>query len=520
LNAYTSFDETVYFLPIPSDDPEKLEKGFQIIEDWAFNAVLTPEEIDKERGVVLEEYRIGLGADKRMLGRYMPKMMYNSHYADRLPIGKKEILENFTYDKLVSFYKDWYRPNLMSVIVVGDIDMDVMEKKVKDHFSMYQNPENERSRTVYELPNHKETFVAIESDKEASSAQIQLLYKDYEAPKTAVTVADYKSEIIEGLFSTMLNNRLDELTNSATPPFTYGYSYHGGTYARTKEAYQSFAMSAEDKQLDALKVLVTENERVKKFGFTEGELKRAKSDFVAGMERAYNDREKTNSSRFVGEYQSHFLEKEPTPGIAWTYDMLVKVLPEIQLTDINGLINDYIKEDNRVVIVTGPEKEGLKLPTEKEVLDALKVDTDAITPYKDTEIAASLLRNEVKAGTVVKREKDTKMGTTTLTLSSGVKVTYKKTDFKNDEILMSALSFGGSNLYSNGELRQTQFANGALTEAGFSGLKVNDINKFMNGKIANPYIASTSEGFNGSATLKDRVSVPNDACLFYRLKYG
>jgi zinc protease len=172
------------------------------------------------------------------------------------------------------------------------------------------------------------------------------------------------------------------------------------------------------------------------------------------------------------------------------------------------------------VILTGPEKEGLKLPTEKEVLDALKVDTDAITPYKDTEIAASLLRNEVKAGTVVKREKDTKMGTTTLTLSSGVKVTYKKTDFKNDEILMSALSFGGSNLYSNGELRQTQFANGALTEAGFSGLKVNDINKFMNGKIANPYIASTSEGFNGSATLKDRVSVPNDACLFYRLKYG
>lgn len=505
LNAYTSFDETVYFLPIPSDDSEKLEKGFQIIEDWAFNAVLTPEEIDKERGVVLEEYRIGLGAGKRMMGRYMPKMMYNSHYADRLPIGKKEILENFKYEKLVSFYKDWYRPNLMSVIVVGDIDVDAMEKKVKEHFASYKNPKNERPRTIYQVPNHKETFVAVESDKEESSAQVQLLYKDYEMPKPAVTVGDFKKEMIEGLFSTMLNNRLDELTNSPTPPFVYGYSYHGGTYARTKEAYQSFAMSAEDKQLDALKVLVTENERVKKFGFTDGELKRAKSDFLAGMERTYNDRDKTNSSRFVGEYQAHFLEKEPTPGIAWTYDMLVKVLPTIQLKDINGLINNYIKDDNRVVILTGPEKEGLKLPSEAEVLSALKVNTDEITAYEDSEVASSLLRNEVKSGAVVKREKDDKIGTTTLTLSNGVKVTYKKTDFKNDEILMSAISFGGSNLYTNDELKQTQFANGALTEAGFSGLKLNDINKFMTGKIAsvNPYIGSTSEGFNGSATPKD-----------------
>jgi len=505
LNAYTSFDETVYFLPIPSDDPEKLEKGFQILEDWAFNAVLTPEEIDKERGVVLEEYRIGLGADKRMLGRYMPKMMYNSHYANRLPIGKKEILENFTHDKLVSFYKDWYRPNLMSVIVVGDIDVAQMEQKVKEHFSNYQNPKNERPRTIYELPNHKETFVAVESDKEASAAEIQLIYKDYEAPKPTLTYDDFKKQLTEGLFSTMLNNRLDELTNTPTPPFTYGYSYHGGTYARTKEAYQSFAMSAEDKQLDALKVLVLENERVKKYGFTQGELERAKSDFVAQYERAYNDRDKTNSANFVGQYQTHFLEKAPSPGIEWTYTNLAKILPTIDLASVNGLINGYIKEDNRVVILTGPEKEGLKLPTEQEVLDALKVDVKSITPYKDTEIAASLLRKTVKAGKVVKREKDAKMGTTTLTLSNGAKVTYKKTDFKNDEILMSGVSFGGTNLYATDELQQTQFANGALTEAGFSGLKVNDINKFMNGKIANvsPYIGSTSEGFNGSTTPKD-----------------
>lgn len=505
LNAYTSFDETVYFLPIPSDDAEKLEKGFQIIEDWAFNAVLTPEEIDKERGVVLEEYRIGLGASKRMMGRYMPKMMHNSHYANRLPIGKKEILENFKYDKLVSFYKDWYRPNLMSVIVVGDIDVAAMEKKIKDHFSSYKNPKNEKPRKIYEVPNHKETFVAVESDKEASAAQVQLVYKDYDTPKPVVSVNDFRKSLVEGLYSTMINNRLNELTNSPTPPFTYGYSYHGDTWARTKEAYQSFAMSQEDKQLQALKVLVTENERAKKFGFTAGELERAKSEFLAGFETVYNDREKTNSENFVSEYQSHFLEKEPSPGIEWTFEALKKILPTIELKDVNGLVKDYIKEDNRVVILTGPEKDGLKKVTEQEVLNTLKVNVDEIQPYADTEIASSLLRKELKPGTIVKKETNAKIGTTTLFLSNGAKVTYKKTDFKNDEVLMEAVSFGGTNLYTNEELKKTQFANNGLTQAGFSGLKENDVNKFMSGKVASvyPYIGNITEGLKGNTTPKD-----------------
>src|SRR5690606_23868756 len=195
LNVYTSFDETVYFLPIPSDDAAKLDKGFEIIEDWAFNANLTPEDIDKERGVVLEEYRIGLGADKRMSDRYLPKMLHNSQYAKRLPIGKKEILENFTYEKLASYYKDWYRPDLISVIVVGDIDVADMEKKIKKHFEKYKNPAKPKPRPVFELPNHKETFVAIETDPEESSTQIQLLYKDYDVKKKTVTVNDYRQDL-------------------------------------------------------------------------------------------------------------------------------------------------------------------------------------------------------------------------------------------------------------------------------------------------------------------------------------
>ncbi|MFV8344808.1 M16 family metallopeptidase [Flavobacterium sp. ZB4P13] len=505
LNAYTSFDETVYFLPIPSDSPEKLEKGFQIIEDWAFNTVLTPEEIDKERGVVLEEYRLGLGAQKRMLGRYISKMMHESHYAKRLPIGQKEILEKFKHQSLINFYKDWYRPNLMSVIVVGDIDVAEMEKKIISHFSSYKNPAKEKPRKFYDVPNHKETFVAVESDKEASNAQVQLVYKDYGAPKPIVNIGDFKNYIVEGLFSTLLNTRLDELTNSATPPFTYGYSYYGGTWARNKKAYQSVAMSQEDKQLSALKVLVTENERAKKFGFTQGELDRSKSEFLASIEKAYNDRDKTNSVNFVGEYQANFLEKEPVPGIEWTYQTMKQLMPLIDLKDVNGLIKDYVKEDNRVIILTGPEKEGLKKVTEQEVLDALKINTDDIKPYEDAAVATSLLRNEVKPGTIVKRESNAEIGTKTLVLSNGVKVTYKNTDFKNDEVLFEAVSLGGSNLYSNEDMKKVQFANGALAEAGFSGLKLNDINKFMTGKIArvNPYIGGTTEGLRGNATPKD-----------------
>jgi len=505
LNAYTGFDETVYFLPIPSDSPEKLENGFNIIEDWAFNADLTPEEIEKERGVVLEEYRLGLGADKRMLSRYLPKMMYNSHYADRLPIGEKEVLENFKYDKIVSFYKDWYRPDLISVIVVGDIDVAAMEKKVKEHFSKYKNPANLKERKIFEVPNHKETFVAVESDKEAPYTMVRLLYKDYGFPKKMKTIGDYKNNLTEGLFATMINNRLSELVNSPKPPFTYGYSYHGGTYARSKEAYQSFAVVQEDKQLSALKVLTVENERAKKYGFTEGEFERAKSEVLAQYEKQYNDRDKTDSDNFVAQYQSEFLEQEPAPGIEWEFKTTKELLPSISLVDVATYMKDLVKEDNRVVIITGPEKEGLVKVTEQQVLEALKINADEITPYQDSKMVTSLLRNEVKPGSVIKKQTDTKLGLTTLFLSNGAKVKYKKTDFKNDEILMEAVSFGGTNVYSNDEIIKTQFANGSLAEAGFSGLKLNDINKFMLGKIASvsPYIGAITEGLRGSATPKD-----------------
>lgn len=505
LNAYTSFDETVYFLPIPSDDKEKVEKGFQIIEDWAFNTTLTPEEIDKERGVVLEEYRLGLGADKRMMGRFMPKIMYNSLYAKRLPIGQKEILENFTYDKLTSFYKDWYRPDLMAVIVVGDIDVAEMESKIKQHFASYKNPKNEKERKFYDVPNHNETFVAVESDKEASFTRVQLMYKDYEKPIVVKTVGDFKNYLAKGLFSTMLNNRLEEITNGSNPPFTYGYSYHGGTWARTKGAFQSVAMTAEDKQLQALKVLVTENERVKEFGFTQGELQRAKAEFLAQFERQFNERDKNESANYVWEYQGNFLENEPIPSIEWTFNTMKKLLPTISLEDTNNLISKYLKNDNRVVVFTGPDKENVAKPSEGDVLKALEVDKSELKPYEDGSVVESLLRKDVTPGKIVSKSVNEAFNVVTLKLSNGATVEYKKTDFKNDEVQFEAISFGGTNLFSNDDYLNASVALEGISEAGFSGLKLNDINKFMTGKIArvNPYVYGIYEGVRGSSTPKD-----------------
>ena len=506
LNAYTSFDETVYILPIPSDDPEKLEKGFQILEDWAHNALLTDEEIDNERGVVLEEYRLGQGADERMMQKYLPKVLYGSKYAERLPIGTKENLETFDYESIRRFYKDWYRPDLMSVMAVGDIDVATLEEKIKSHFGKIPNPESPKPRKAFNLPNHEETLVAIESDKEAAFAQVQVLFKDKGNSKEDTTLKEYRHSIIESLFSQMLNNRLDELRNSENPPFVYGYTYHGGTWARTKEAYQSFAMTSATGQLNALKTLLEENERVRKFGFNQGEFERAKKDILARLEKSFKDKDKTKSNRIIGEYVRNFLTNEPMPGIEWEFNFHKEQLPTIQLNEVNNLISSYIKEDNRVVVITGPEKEGITKVTEQQVTDLLNsVKNTELKPYEDEAVATSLITNLPAKGSISNSVSNEKLGTTTFTLSNGASVTYKKTDFKNDEILFEAFSFGGSSLYTNEELLATTFANGGLSEAGVNGFNKVDMGKMMSGKIVSvrPSIRSLSENLSGSSTPKD-----------------
>lgn len=505
LNAYTSFDETVYMLPVPLDKPGNLDSGLKVMEDWAFNALLTDKEIEKERGVVLEELRLGLGADKRMLDQYLPKLAYNSRYADRLPIGKKEILQNFKPDALRRFHKDWYRPDLMALVVVGDVNVDEMEQKIKANFSKYQNPANARKRVDYEMPNHKETLISIATDADATSSSAQFYIKDDGPAKADVTINDYQKSIVEQLAATIVNNRLQELTNSEKPPFIFGYVSHSN-FLRTKDAFQAFAMTKEGEQKNALKVLLEEVERAKRFGFSQNELDRAKSETLSNLEKSYNNRDKTESARLVMEYVRNFLNQEPIPGIEWEYELHKQYLPSVTLDQVNNILKNYIKDDSRVIVVTGPKKENAVLPTDAQLLATVDdVKNAQLKPYEDKAAIKTLVEPFKSNGKIVKTEADAKLGTTTFTLSNGAKVTYKKTDFKEDEIVFSAISLGGSSLISNEDIEKTQWAFPALSESGFNKYSKNDITKFLSGKQVSvmPYVGGISTGFNGNSTKKD-----------------
>lgn len=505
LNAYTSFDETVYMLPVPLDKPGNLDSGLKVMEDWAFNALLTDKEIEKERGVVLEELRLGLGADKRMLDQYLPKLAYNSRYADRLPIGKKEILQNFKPEALRRFHKDWYRPDLMALVVVGDVNVDEMEQKIKANFSKYQNPANARKRVDYEMPNHKETLISIATDADATSSSAQFYIKDDGPAKADVTVNDYQKSIVEQLAATIVNNRLQELTNSEKPPFIFGYVSHSN-FLRTKDAFQAYAMTKEGEQKNALKVLLEEVERAKRFGFSQNELDRAKSETLSNLEKSYNNRDKTESARLVMEYVRNFLNQEPIPGIEWEYELHKQYLPSVTLDQVNNILKNYIKDDSRVIVVTGPKKENAVLPTDAQLLATVDdVKNAQLKPYEDKAAIKTLVEPFKSNGKIVKTEADAKLGTTTFTLSNGAKVTYKKTDFKEDEIVFSAISLGGSSLISNEDIEKTQWAFPALSESGFNKYSKNDITKFLSGKQVSvmPYVGGISTGFNGNSTKKD-----------------
>ncbi|MFZ4930120.1 M16 family metallopeptidase [Chryseobacterium sp. Mn2064] len=506
LNAATSFDETIYMLPVPLDKPGNLDAGLKVIEDWAFNATLSDEQINKERGVVLEELRLGLGPDKRMQDKYLPKLLYKSQYAERLPIGKKDILENFKPDLLRKFHHDWYRPDLMAVVVVGDINVNEIEKKIRDNFSKYKNPSNPKERKSFDLPNHKETLVAIETDADATNSTVQFIIKDSEAYQPDVTVQQYDQSLTEGLVNMMLNNRLEELVNSTNPPFTYGSVYHGGTYARSKEAFQGAAVTKDGDQLNALKILLEEVERAKRFGFTQSELDRAKDQMLSSYEWAYNNRDKTQSGDLSNEYISNFLKKDPIPGITWGYEHIKKVLPTFTLKQTNEVITKFVKDDSRVIVITGPQKDTIKMPTEATVLttfDAVKLAD--LKPYEEKAKAENLIQPFKSEGKIITTEADSKLGTTTWTLSNGAKVTFKKTDFKDDEIIFSAISLGGVSLISDTDYNQTKFALDALLEAGLAGLSKTDLARYLAIKQTSvgSYVGDLTEGISGTSSKKD-----------------
>jgi zinc protease len=503
LNAYTSFDETVYMLPVPTEDPETVDKGLLVLSDWANGVLLTDEEIDKERGVILEELRIGQGASQRMRDEYFPEMFKNSMYAERLPIGKKDILETFEYETIRRFYKEWYRPDLMAIIAIGDLDVDEMKKKIEEKFGSIEMPKEYRERKEFEVPDHQETYVSVVSDKEAPYTMIQLMYKD-DIEETKIW-NDYRRDLAESMYNGMLRARLTELTKSANPPFMFGSTSYSGM-VRTKNAYSSFAVVGPDGIENGLKTLLMENARVKQHGFTQSELDRYKEEYLTRMEKQFNESDKTESERYVYEYINHFLEDVPSPGIEAEYDFTKKALPTIKLEEVNALAKDWIKDYNRVVVITAPEKEGIILPTKEEVESWLvEAENTKVEAYEDAVSDRPLMENIPAAAAITSRETNEELGIEIIEFANGLKAVIKPTEFKNDEILVSAYSFGGTSLYSDEEFESAGMGSELVIESGVNGFSKIELEKLLSGKNIriNPYIGSIQEGFNGNTTPKD-----------------
>jgi zinc protease len=504
LNAYTSFDETVYQLPLPTDSIKLFEKGFTILSNWAGGLSFDVKEINSERGVVLEEERLrGKNASERMQRQTWPVLLNNSRYASRLPIGKEEILKTFKPETIKSFFHDWYRPDLQAVIAVGDFDPKRVEQLIKDNFSSLKNPDNEKPRVKYTVPSTPGTAVKIVTDKEFPYTLAQIYVKH---PQTTIhTQADYLQGMRVNLFNEMMNARLNELMQKPEPPFLGAQASYSG-FLGNQDAFTTVAVAKSADQLQgAIKATLDEVERARRFGFTETELERAKQNMMTGMENAYKERDKSASANYVQEYQQHFLEGEAIPGIEYEYGFYKTYIGNITLSEVNALAGKFISNQNRVVIVKAPEKDKAKLPTEQTLLKWINATGQNITAYVDNVSKKPLLDKEPVPGKITAEEKDAAIGTTKLTLSNGVKVILKPTDFKNDQILMNAYAYGGTSLVSDKDYVSANISAGIIGSSGIADMTEIQLGKMLSGKNlgVSPFISETTQGISGSSSPKD-----------------
>lgn len=505
LNAYTGFDETVYMLPVPTDKPGLVDKGLQILEDWAHNALLDSTEIEKERGVVIEEWRLSRGADERMLKQTLPVQYQGSRYAERLPIGKLETLQHFTHAALKRFYTDWYRPDLQAIIVVGDVDVNDMEQKIRETFGDIPAAGTARKRENFPVPDHDEVLTVVAKDKETAFPSVEILYKKDPLPET--TVGDYVRYMNGALFTGMLNNRFRELTLQANPPFVGAGSYYGESYARSKNAYQLFANTSDTGMRRSLYVLAEENRRILLHGFTPSEFDLQKKQILSYYDRVFNEREKQESYNYVEEYIRNFLVDEPIPGIEWEYDFVKQYLSSVTLPDVNQLATQWISNKNMVVTLNAPDKEGIKIPSAEEVKAVLSsVETAAISPYKEKILAKNLMdASQLKGGKILRTKTDEELGTSVLVLSNGATVVLKPTNFKNDEILLRAFSKGGHSLVKDADYYSAIHASAIINQSGVGAFSAIDLGNMLKGKntSVSPSIGGLNEGLSGSTIPKE-----------------
>ena len=505
LNAYTSFDETVYILPIPTDDPEIVEKGFTVLEDWAFNNLFDKNEIEKERGVVLEESRLSKGSDERMSRKYFPKLFNGSKYGERLPIGKDEVLKNFKHETLKTFYKNWYRPNLIAVIVVGDIDPAEAEKKIIAHFGKFKNPPSAPVRpAIIPIKQRTSPEAMVVTDDEATNAYLEI-FNFVKPAKKVKTWGDYRESIIEGLVSSLINQRLSELTQKENPPFLFANTGFQ-PFLRGYNSFISVAVLGEAPLQDALDAMVSETNRARKFGFLKAELDRAKASLLNSAEKAFNEKDKSESGNIVWQYVNNYLQGNPIPGVTHRYKFIQQVLPTISLMEINAVAKKMPSTANAFALVLAPTSMKAKLPDNNNLLKAVIAATGKpVKAYEEKAVAERLLDKDPVPGKITTETKNEKLGTTDITLSNGITVTLKPTQLKNDEIQMDAWRWGGFQKFNLADKENAQYSTTIIREMGVKDMSPTDIRKYMAGKTIAviPYINEHEEGIEGSSSVRD-----------------
>lgn len=504
VNAYTSFDETVYTLTVPLDDPETVQTAFAILSDWAARATLNPAEIDAERPVIIEEERLrDQNVNGRLREQILPVQFGDSRYSERLPIGSMDVIRNAPPEAVERFYKTWYRPDLMAVIAVGDFDPATFEGYIKDAFSGLENPEEPVERVTYDVPEHEDTRYLITSDPEFPYTFVEV---DLARPSEATqTVEDYAQDLASNLFTTLLNRRLDERSRAADAPFL-GASVGTSGLTRNTENVTLVVQTDDGAALAGLEALLEEVERARRFGFTETELARAKDDLLSFLEQRFEQQDDINSSEFVSFLTSTFLENTVFTTNRTDYKLAEALLPQISLDNVNALAETLLREGNRVVLVIAPEKPGLELPTQAEVAGVIaEAQAKDLSAYEDTVTDADLVETPPEPASITEEIYLEDVDATVLTLTNGVRVIVKKTDFTKGEVLMAGVSYGGSSLVPDMDFREASLITSVVGDSGVGMFSKNELNRLLSGQNVglSVTIGELTEGFSGSADVGD-----------------
>ena len=503
VNAATGFDETTYMLELPTDNQDVVEHGLTALADFAGGLSLIPEEVQKERGVVIEEWRGGLGAGSRVRDRQLPVLFAQSRYAERLPIGKPDIIRTAPVERLRAFYDTWYRPERMAVVIVGDVDAQQLEATIRSVFDGVKDRAPAAPLPSNAVPLPRQLLVNITSDPEITSSSVELIHR---RPKESERlVGDYRRDLVARLFEEMFNERFAELERKPEAKFLRAGAGDGGL-SPTVNLFELQARVKDGGLADGLLAVTTEARRARTFGFTASELDRAKKSLLSVYEHAYSDRDKTESGQYASEYVQYFLEDEPSPGIAYEYALVERILPGISLDDVVATARERLADGSDVILATAPEKAGLSAPSDGDLrAAAASAETAEITPWADAAVSRPLIENIPGPSAVASRREIPALGVTVVKFANGVEAWLKPTDFKNDQILFSLYAKGGTSLAGEGNHFNAELASRYVALSGWGGLKPLDLDKLLAGKIASarPSIRESTQAIDGSAAPAD-----------------